>query len=367
MSISIFQHTQKSYSEAVFALLGKGRLHAMHLYSLWFRKGGIEGIWNAVEPQAVKLVQEMIAATDFSLPELSGDKREAETLKFLLRFSDGLESESVLIPMESGKTLCLSSQVGCRMGCSFCETGKMGLIRHLTTQEIVAQVFHARFALNAAIRNLVFMGMGEPLDNYDAVMQAIKVLTDPAGMGFGPSRITLSTSGKVEEIYRLIEDADPALNLAVSVNAPSDEVRSKLMPVNHTWDMAALKEAMRAYCAHPRREILVEYVLIQGINDALEHADLLAQYLDGLRVKVNLIPYNPQRRDRYLPPESSAKEAFLERMREKGYQTLLRGTKGQKIMAACGQLGNVEVRRELIKKRLVPSLNNFPQKDYSPA
>jgi 23S rRNA (adenine2503-C2)-methyltransferase len=355
MSISIFKHTQISYAEAIFAQLGRGRRHAQMLYAAWFREGGLEDLWQRIEPQAVGLVEQMVQLTDFSLPELSTELQEGETSKFLLKFPDGLESESVLIPMESGITICLSSQVGCRMGCAFCETGKMGLIRHLTTEEIVAQVFYAKYRLHRAVRNIVFMGMGEPFDNYDAVMQAVRVMTDPAGMGIGPSRITISTSGRVGEIYRLIEDADPAVNLAVSVNAPTDAVRSKLMPVNKQWDMEALYQAMASYCAHPRREILAEYVLIRGVNDALEHADQLAAYLQGLRVKVNLIPYNPQRRDRFQPPEEAAKEAFLRRMREKGYQTLLRGTKGQNIMAACGQLGNVEVRRKLI-------IEQFPSK-----
>lgn len=317
----------------------------MLLYAEWFRRGDLDGLWALIEPQAVKLVKEIIEATSFVLPELAGEQEEGETVKFLLRFSDGLESESVLIPMDSGTTLCISSQVGCRMGCAFCETGRMGLIRNLTVEEIVAQVFYACFLLKRTVRNIVFMGMGEPFDNYDVVMQAVRVLTDASGLRFGPSRITISTSGKVEEIYRFIEEADPAVNLAVSVNAPSDLVRNKLMPVNRTWNMQALKEAMRAYCSHPRREIFAEYVLIQEVNDSLEQADLLADYLEGLRVKVNLIPYNPQRRDRFAPPDDAQKEAFLQRLRERGYHTLLRGAKGQKIMAACGQLGNVKLRR----------------------
>jgi 23S rRNA (adenine2503-C2)-methyltransferase len=225
----------------------------------------------------------------------------------------------------------------------------MGLIRHLSCEEIVAQVFWARFHLGKVVRNIVFMGMGEPFDNYEAVMQAVKVLTDARGLGFGPSRITISTSGKVDAILQMAKDADPALNLAVSVNAPNDAVRNRIMPVNRTWNMAELKGAMVEYCKHPRREILVEYVLLKGINDSIEAADMLAEYLQGVRVKVNLIPYNPQRRDRFSPPDEMQREVFLNRMREKGYQTLLRKTTGQQIMAACGQLGNVEVRRERIK------------------
>lgn len=342
--ILIFQHTQASYADAIVVRLGRGRQHAMLLYAKWFQEGTVDSILNKIEPQAVRLVEQMIAMTDFGLPAAAAEKGEAETKKFLLRFADGLESESVLIPMESGTTLCLSSQVGCRMGCAFCETGRMGLVRHLKREEIIAQVFHARFVLGVALRNIVFMGMGEPFDNYDEVMGAVRILTEPSGLGFGPSRITISTSGRVDGIYRMIEEADPAVNLAVSVNAPSDEVRTKIMPVNRKWDMKALKQAMLDYCVHPRREIFAEYVLIHGVNDSLEHADQLAQYLDGLRVKVNLIPYNPQSRDRFAPPSEEVREAFLRRMREKGYYTLLRGTKGRGIMAACGQLGNIHLR-----------------------
>jgi len=348
---SIFSHTQERFSEAMFLRFGKGRQHAAKLYSDWFRKGHVRDIAQWAEPQAMPLVEGMIEATDFSLPEMSHKREEGGTVKFLLKFLDGLESESVLIPMEAGTTICISSQVGCKMGCAFCETGKMGLIRHLTCEEIVAQIFWARFILGREVRNIVFMGMGEPFDNYEAVMRAVAVLTCSGGLGFGPSRITISTSGKVDAILRMTKEADPALNLAVSVNAPTDEIRNRIMPVNRQWNMAELKSAMLEYCAHPRREILVEYVLLKGINDSLLSADLLAEYLRGLKVKVNLIPYNPQTRDRFAPPEMETREEFLKRMREHGYQTLLRGTKGQQIMAACGQLGNVGVRREFIAAR----------------
>lgn len=234
------------------------------------------------------------------------------------------------------------------MGCAFCQTAKMGLLRHLKVEEIVAQVFVAIHHFKKEIRNIVFMGMGEPMDNYEAVMQAVAVLTCPAGLGFGMSRITISTSGHVDHIERMMNEADPALNLAVSVNAPSDEVRSKIMPVNKRWDMKALKEAMLAYCNHPRREILIEYVLLQGVNDSLSDAELLSQYLEGLKVRVNLIPYNPQCRDVFSPPSKEVQEAFFSFMEQKGYRTLLRGTKGRNIMAGCGQLGNKEQRKKLL-------------------
>ncbi len=341
---SILSHTQGSFSESMFLLFGKGRQHAARLYSEWFRKGNIEDVPLWVEPQALRLVQRMIEATDFSLPVMSLEKKERETVKFLLQFADDLESESVLIPMESGTTLCISSQIGCKMGCAFCETGKMGLVRHLTPQEIVAQVFWAHLKMKTEVRNIVFMGMGEPFDNYEALMRAVDVLTDNGGLGFGPSRITISTSGRVDGILRMAHEANPALNLAVSINAPNDAIRNRIMPVNRKWNMQLLKVAMLEYCEHPRREIFAEYVLLKDINDSIEAADQLAEYLRGLRVKVNLIPYNPQTRDRFSPPETTQVRAFLNRMREKGYQTLLRKTTGQQIMAACGQLGNLAVR-----------------------
>ena len=343
--ICIFSHTQKSFEEAVMARLGKGRAHAARIYSDWFRIGRLNCCaW--VEPQAKALVEKIIAETDFSFPQAVRESVEADVVKFFLQFADGLESESVLIPMQRGTTLCVSSQIGCAMGCAFCQTGKMGLLRHLECKEIIKQVFWACFGMKRQVRNIVFMGMGEPLDNYEQVMQAVAILTDMGGMGFGKSRITLSTSGKLDVFYRLIDELDPAVNLAVSINAPNDIVRNRLMPVNRSWNMMELKKAMLAYCAHPRREIFIEYILIKGFTDSLANAAELADYLRGLRVKVNLIPYNPQRRDCFSPPDQEQREKFLSYMRDQGYYTLLRGTKGQKIMAACGQLGDIEQRKK---------------------
>jgi len=328
--------------------LGKGKRHAALLYSQWFKTGKMDPI-SWAEPQALPLVEEMLQHVEKSLPSIVSEQRDGDTTKFLLKLSDGLETESVLIPMQAGVTLCISSQVGCKMGCSFCETGRMGLLRSLSVSEIISQVFVARFILNSPVRNIVFMGMGEPFDNYDNVMQAIRVLTDPSGLGFGPSRITVSTSGCVDELYRFMQDADPAVNLAVSINAPTDEIRDRIMPVNHQWNLETLKKALVEYCKHPRREILIEYVLLKDLNDSLECADQLAMLLQGLKVKVNLIPYNSQRKSRFQAPEEETQETFAKRLSEKGYQVFLRRHKGRGIMAACGQLGNKELRKKWTK------------------
>lgn len=348
--ITIFSHTHQSYSDAIFAKLGKGRQHAILVYEELFRTGQIQGITPAFK-NAQSLLKEIMQLTELRLLELFGEKQEGKTGKFLLKTQDQLEIESVLIPMQSGGTLCVSSQVGCRMGCAFCETGRMGLLRNLSTEEIVSQVFSARHVLGFDFRNIVFMGMGEPFDNYDSVMQAVKVLNDPKGFGFGRKQITISTSGCTEGIERLMQEGEHAPNLAVSINAPHDLLRNRLMPINKKHNLKDLYECMQRYCAKTKRQILIAYVLIKGQNDSLEHANQLAEYLWGLDIKINLIPYNPQSRDRFEAPEESAVEAFTMRLRELGYYTLKRLTKGQGIMAACGQLGNVKLRRKALEMK----------------
>ncbi len=349
--ISIFSHSSQEFASQIRSRLGKGYQHAQLIYQEWYRTGKITGEHPAFANAQV-LFQQIQQLTDFSVLPLATHQQEGATGKFLLRTEDQLEIESVLIPMQAGGTLCVSSQIGCRMGCSFCETGRMGLLRHLTTREIVNQLFVARFHLGFEVRNLVFMGMGEPLDNYEQVMQAIRVLTDPHGFGLGIHHITLSTSGRVESIYRLMEEKQPIPHLAISLNAPTDELRNRLMPINRLYPLQALYDAMHAYNTKTGKQILVAYVLMKGQNDTLAHADLLAAYLRGLNVKVNLIPYNPQSRDRYQAPEQSTLEAFTASLRQQGYYTLLRQTKGRKIMAACGQLGNLELRRQRKKNPL---------------
>lgn len=345
--------TQENYCKSMFTYLGKGMQHAAKLYSSWMRQGK-QLLPNEIEPQAEELLKQMVAQTDFSLPELSVVKQEGQTIKFLLKLNDGLESETVGIPMKTFRTLCVSSQVGCNMGCRFCETGKMGLIRSLTAKEIVAQLFYAKHHFKWSIRNIVFMGMGEPLDNLDAVLNAITIMNDPAGLNVAYRHITVSTSGHVESIDRLIKEADSALNLAVSVNAPTDEIRNRLMPINRRWNLSQLKEAMQRYCDSARkRTLLIEYVMIQGVNDSLECAHLLGEYLKGLQVKVNLIPYNPQSRDLYQPSSEEVVQVFSKVLKEAGYRTLVRTSKGQSIMAACGQLGNVQIRKQINQRKVV--------------
>lgn len=342
VKISIFCHAQKSYSEAVFSFLGKGRQHAALIYTEWFRKGVCDGNDPAFN-NAQNLLAQIKAMTNFSCPLEKVDCiEENSTKKYILKTDDGLSVESVFIDMRGGGTICVSSQVGCRRGCAFCQTGKMGLIRNLTVEEIVAQVFYLKVYEGLHIRNIVFMGMGEPFDNYDNVMKAITILNDDGGMGFGPSRITVSTSGNVDGIYRLLERDALPVNLAVSVNASHDQQRDKLMPINRRYNLASLGEAMRRYCQYTGKKIFVEYVLLKGVNDSLDDAKRLAEYLDGVSVTVNVIPYNSGTKSFFVSPSSDIIDSFVGCLRDYGLWTSIRNSKGSPIMAACGQLGSIK-------------------------
>ena len=342
---SIFEHSSSRFVQEIQDKLGRGKVHALLLYKHWFKSGKIVRELPAFA-NAQALLDEMLQIIDFSHAPCHFQKCEGELTKFLLKTHDGYDIETVRLPMKSQETLCVSSQVGCRMGCHFCETGRMGLLRDLSVPEIVSQVFVARHLLNYPIRNVVFMGMGEPFDNYDNVMQAIDIMTDQNGFAMGMHRITVSTSGRVDGILRLAREEKCFPNLAVSINAPSDEIRTKLMPHNRKDDMQALYDAMKEYIHATGKQILIAYVLIHDVTDKLEYAPMLWDYLQGLNVKINLIPYNPQSNDRFQAPLEGGLNAFASALRQLGAQVLIRKTKGASIMAACGQLGNVEKRQD---------------------
>jgi 23S rRNA (adenine2503-C2)-methyltransferase len=277
-----------------------------------------------------------------------------------------LETESVLIPMvgKSGRasyTLCVSSQVGCAMGCTFCETAQMGLIRSLRPEEIVGQWFAATHVLGRRPKNIVFMGMGEPLDNFENVVQAIAVLKDHNGAAVPLSKITVSTVGRLDGIRRLSaklhEPGWHRLNLAISVNAPNDAIRSSIMPVNRGMPMGELRQALIDWPMYGGAKLCLEYVLIPGLNDGREHAREIAEFTRPInehfktvrkartpRVVVNLIPYNPRRDSPWPAPEESRVDEFLGWLTEDGVYTKRRRTKGRQMMGACGQLGNAAIR-----------------------
>jgi 23S rRNA (adenine2503-C2)-methyltransferase len=271
-------------------------------------------------------------------------RRDGELVKFIQRRPDGLEIESVLIPMRRGgsrwTSLCVSSQVGCGRGCTFCETAQLGLLRQLPAWQIVGQLVAARRHFGADVRNVVFMGMGEPFDNFEEVVAAVRVVTDPVGLSLGMSRITISTVGRIDGIRRLSALGWRRINLAVSLNAPNDEIRSRIMPINRTEPMAELRAALLEYPLRSCQFFMIEYVLIAGVNDEPEHARELADYLRPLKCCVNVIPYNPRLDSPFRTPDESAVARFLTALREAGQFCKRRVTQGRDFMAACGQLGN---------------------------
>lgn len=271
------------------------------------------------------------------------------TVKFLSSLDDGCRIESVIIPESGRNTLCVSSQAGCALGCVFCMTARGGLERNLTLAELTGQVFAAMdlvrseqgaiVAGHGGITNLVLMGMGEPLANYDNVLRFLKVLTDPRGLGFSHNKVTLSTAGLVPGIKKLARDSN--VNLAVSLNATNDEVRSRLMPINRKYPIAELMSVLKRFPTPKKKHITIEYVLIRGINDSDDDARRLVSLLRGVDCKVNLIPFNPFPGSRFNRPTDERVNRFHEIVMDSGLTVLTRSSKGSDIQAACGQLRGI--------------------------
>ncbi len=274
---------------------------------------------------------------------------QAMTAKAVLATSDGLEYECVLLPMGRGRaTLCVSSQVGCKMGCKFCETGRMGLLRSLSVAEIMGEILVARHVLGWEFRNVVFMGMGEALDNADALIQTLRIMADQVGLAFAQERITVCTVGRVDGIQRLAALGMKRLNVSISLNAANDALRSALMPVNRTVPLAELQAALLQYRPRANFVLGVNYCLLPELNDTHEHAREVAAFCRPIgRVMVNVIPYNPGTLPLTRLPTEAEIDQFIGWLRDEGLPVRRRITKGRSVMAACGQLGNVELRSEL--------------------
>jgi len=260
------------------------------------------------------------------------------TEKFLFGLVDGLAVEAVLIPEVKRLTLCLSTQAGCGLGCTFCATGRMGLSRNLVSSEILDQLLEVqREVAGRRISHLVFMGMGEPLANYGPTVKAIEILADAeSGMGISPRRMTLSTVGLIPQMRRLMEET--RVNLAVSLHATTDQARTKLMPVNRNYPLAELIDCCRSLPIPKRKRITFEYVLLRSVNDSTEDARRLARLLSGLRCKINLIPFNPHPASPYQRPTREGILRFQDALRGQGLQVNVREPRGDDIQAACGQL-----------------------------
>ncbi len=318
--------------------------------------------------------RERLAATyELGRPAISSALASADgTRKWLLRFGDGQEVETVHIPESDRGTLCVSSQVGCTLTCSFCHTGTQRLVRNLTSAEIVAQIMVARDALgewpkpasatspatpvgeDRQLTNIVLMGMGEPLYNYENVAAALKIAMDPEGLSISRRKITLSTAGVVPAIARC--GAELGVNLAVSLHAVTDELRDRLVPLNRKYPIAELLGACRTYPGSSNaRRITFEYVMLKGVNDSPADARELVRLLQGIPAKVNLIPFNPWPGAPYECPTDAVIAAFSDIMFAAGYSAPVRTPRGRDILAACGQLKSESVRARRTAPAPAPS------------
>lgn len=257
--------------------------------------------------------------------------------KLLMELEDGLSVETVLIPTADRATACVSTQVGCAMGCAFCATGLDGLARNLQAGEILEQLLHLRQATGKAITNVVFMGMGEPLANYDATVRAVRAIVDPERFGLSARHVTVSTVGLPDGIRRLAKENLP-ITLAISLHAPNDRLREELVPAARVAKIGAVIAAAREFYQARHREVTLEYSLIRDVNDSLDCAEQLADLAGRLRCNVNLIRYNPIAQLPFAPPDERQVDAFAGRLRLRGVNVTLRRSRGRSADAACGQL-----------------------------
>lgn len=258
------------------------------------------------------------------------------TRKFLFELSDGKRIESVLIPEKKRNTLCVSSQVGCALGCTFCLTGTVGKIRNLTPSEIVDQYILVNDYSGDSVTNIVFMGMGEPLDNLENLVKAIKILMDDSYISLSAKRITVSTSGIVPKIRELGKEV--SVNLAVSLNAPRDDLRDEIMPINKRYPIKELLKESRRFPLPPRKDLMFEYVMLKDVNDSIKDAYDLGELLRGIRCKVNLIPFNEAPPLEYGSPSRDTVLAFQKILMSYGINVRIRKSRGTDILGACGQL-----------------------------
>lgn len=337
------QEELREFSES----LGEPTYRGSQIYHALYAEG-LQS-FSAMTALPAKLRAQLAEVAEIRMPRIVRQHRSADgTVRYVfeLRENDRAKPatvETVFMPEEKRQTICISTQAGCAVDCQFCLTATLGLIRNLTAGEIVGQVIVARDENRATLKpqtNIVLMGQGEPLLNYDAVIRALRILLDPRGLAISPRHATLSTSGIVPGIERLAEEAVRP-KLAISLNASSNEQRSKIMPINRKYPLEILLDACRKYPLRPWERLTFEYVLLGGLNDSPEDARRVVKLLANLRAKVNLIPWNPGNLP-YRPPDPARVEEFRKLLADKGQLVFVRHSRGQDVMAACGQLALLE-------------------------
>lgn len=320
---------------------GKKKFLAKQVFDWFYKKWRFTpDDWSNISKENKEYMREKF---DLSMPKIVWDGLSKDgTRKFLLKMLDGNTVESVAIPARDRLTLCISSQVGCAIGCTFCHTGTQGLTRHLRTAEIVGQFAAVTRWLkdnvdeDVRLTNIVYMGMGEPLHNFENVKKASELFLEEKGIGLGQRRVTLSTSGLVPQIQKLSDF--PPINIAISLHAAHDNIRTELMPINKVYDLKRLFEAIKSIPLKAHRRITYEYLLIADLNDRIEDVEGLANLINYKESKINIIPFNEYPGANFKRPSRDRVEWFQNEMIRRGYTCTVRTTKGDDILAACGQL-----------------------------
>lgn len=326
-----------------FVSLGEKPFRAQQILQ-WIHFQGVQD-FNAMSNLSKSLREKLCEIAEIRAPEVAYENTSADgTHKWVLRLADGNCIETVFIPERTRGTLCVSSQVGCTLNCDFCSTGKQGFNRNLTNAEIIGQLWTAVRGLSQkngmhdhAVTNVVMMGMGEPLLNFDSVVSAMDIMLDDFGYGLSKRRVTLSTAGVIPAMYELSKVSDVAL--AVSLHAPNDELRNVLVPLNKKYPLKDLMEACKDFFRDDkRRYVTMEYVMLKDVNDSIDHAKQLIKLLNGVRAKVNLIPFNPFPNTIYQRSDQATIDRFRDALMRADINCMTRKTRGDAIDAACGQL-----------------------------
>ena len=322
--------------QALMKEMGEPGFRAGQIFD-WLQQGveNFDEMSNIPSKLRVKLREGYYIVTANIKKRLESDKDD--TVKYLYELHDGELVESVLMKYNHGYSVCVSTQVGCRMGCSFCASGLNGLKRNLTASEILAQITKAQKDNNIRISNVVLMGMGEPMDNLDNVIRFLKLVSHEKGLNIGLRHISVSTSGVVSGIYKLMEENFP-ITLSISLHAPNDVIRDSMMKVNKKWNIATLIKACKDYIKVTGRRISFEYAVVDGVNNSDDNARELAKLLKGMLCHVNLIPVNPVKENTYKKPDRKKIEHFCKLLNDLGINTTIRRTLGSDIDASCGQL-----------------------------
>ncbi len=326
--------------EKYFESIGEKKFKATQVFEWIYQKREekIENFSNIKKEIRTQLEQDF----KMDIPKIIKREIDIDVEKFLFNLSDDEKIETVLMRHNYGLSVCVSSQVGCNMGCKFCESGRLKKVRNLETYEMVGQILAIEKEIKERISSVVIMGIGEPLDNYENVIDFIKIINHPKGIAIGSRHITLSTCGIIPKI-KLLSEFPLQINLAISLHAPNDELRSKIMPINKAYPLKEVIEAVKEYIKKTNRRVTIEYILLKNVNDSIAHAHELATLLRGMNVYVNLIPYNETNHIEFKKSEKKSIDAFYQTLQKEKINVTVRREFGSKISAACGQLRSKEV------------------------